>query len=41
MIILLGARVFSLAFYGVNGQIRVEHLLTPPSFGARPALPAP
>ncbi|MBC7478490.1 MAG: TRAP transporter large permease subunit, partial [Pseudorhodobacter sp.] len=28
MFILLGARVFSLAFYGVNGQIWVENLLT-------------
>jgi TRAP-type mannitol/chloroaromatic compound transport system permease large subunit len=28
MFILIGARVFSLAFYGVNGQIWVEHLLT-------------
>jgi tripartite ATP-independent transporter DctM subunit len=27
MFILIGARVFSLAFYGVNGQIWVEHLL--------------
>ena len=27
MFILVGARVFSLAFYGVNGQIWVEHLL--------------
>jgi tripartite ATP-independent transporter DctM subunit len=26
--ILIGARVFSLTFYGVNGQIWVEHLLT-------------
>ena len=28
MFILLGARVFSLTFYGVNGHIWVEHLLT-------------
>ena len=28
LFILLGARVFSLTFYGVNGQIWVEHLLT-------------
>ena len=28
MFILVGARVFSLTFYGVNGQIWVEHLLT-------------
>ena len=28
MFILMGARVFSLAFYGVNGHIWVEHLLT-------------
>ncbi len=28
MFILIGARVFSLTFYGVNGQIWVEHLLT-------------
>jgi len=28
MFILLGARVFSLSFYGVNGHIWVEHLLT-------------
>ncbi len=27
MFILVGARMFSLAFYGVNGQIWVEHLL--------------
>ena len=27
LFILIGARVFSLAFYGVNGQIWVEHLL--------------
>lgn len=27
MFILIGARVFSLSFYGVNGQIWVEHLL--------------
>jgi TRAP-type mannitol/chloroaromatic compound transport system permease large subunit len=27
MFILIGARVFSLTFYGVNGQIWVEHLL--------------
>ena len=27
MFILIGARVFSLAFYGVNGHIWVEHLL--------------
>ena len=27
MFILIGARMFSLAFYGVNGQIWVEHLL--------------
>ena len=27
MFILVGARVFSLAFYGVNGQVWVEHLL--------------
>jgi len=27
MFILIGARVFSLAFYGVNGQVWVEHLL--------------
>lgn len=26
--ILIGARVFSLAFYGVNGHVWVEHLLT-------------
>jgi tripartite ATP-independent transporter DctM subunit len=26
--ILLGARVFSLTFYGVNGQVWVEHLMT-------------
>jgi TRAP-type mannitol/chloroaromatic compound transport system permease large subunit len=28
MFILIGARVFSLTFYGVNGHIWVEHLLT-------------
>lgn len=28
MFILLGARVFSLTFYGVNGHLWVEHLLT-------------
>jgi hypothetical protein len=28
MFILIGARIFSLAFYGVNGHIWVEHLLT-------------
>ncbi len=28
LFILIGARVFSLTFYGVNGQIWVEHLLT-------------
>ncbi|OYU19868.1 MAG: C4-dicarboxylate ABC transporter [Rhodobacteraceae bacterium PARR1] len=28
MFILLGARVFSLTFYGVNGHVWVEHLLT-------------
>ncbi len=28
MFILIGARVFSLSFYGVNGHIWVEHLLT-------------
>ncbi|KFE33577.1 TRAP transporter large permease [Thioclava atlantica] len=28
LFILLGARMFSLTFYGVNGQIWVEHLLT-------------
>ncbi|MGI6245826.1 MAG: TRAP transporter large permease [Pseudochelatococcus sp.] len=28
MFILLGARVFSLAFYGVNGHVWVEHLMT-------------
>ncbi|KDB04945.1 C4-dicarboxylate ABC transporter [Defluviimonas sp. 20V17] len=28
MFILIGARVFSLTFYGVNGQVWVEHLLT-------------
>ncbi len=28
MFILVGARVFSLSFYGVNGHIWVEHLLT-------------
>jgi TRAP-type mannitol/chloroaromatic compound transport system permease large subunit len=28
LFILLGARVFSLTFYGVNGQVWVEHLLT-------------
>jgi tripartite ATP-independent transporter DctM subunit len=28
MFILIGSRVFSLTFYGVNGQIWVEHLLT-------------
>ncbi len=28
MFILIGARIFSLSFYGVNGQIWVEHLLT-------------
>ena len=28
MFILLGARVFSLSFYGVNGHLWVEHLLT-------------
>ena len=28
MFILIGARIFSLTFYGVNGQIWVEHLLT-------------
>ena len=27
MFILIGARMFSLAFYGVNGQVWVEHLL--------------
>ena len=26
--ILIGARVFSLTFYGVNGHVWVEHLLT-------------
>ena len=28
MFILIGARIFSLTFYGVNGHIWVEHLLT-------------
>ena len=28
MFILIGARVFSLSFYGVNGHVWVEHLLT-------------
>ncbi|WP_167434309.1 TRAP transporter large permease [Mesorhizobium helmanticense] len=28
LFILIGARVFSLTFYGVNGQVWVEHLLT-------------
>jgi TRAP-type mannitol/chloroaromatic compound transport system permease large subunit len=28
MFILIGARVFSLTFYGVNGHVWVEHLLT-------------
>jgi TRAP-type mannitol/chloroaromatic compound transport system permease large subunit len=28
LFILIGARVFSLTFYGVNGQLWVEHLLT-------------
>ncbi|MCV4600720.1 TRAP transporter large permease subunit, partial [Escherichia coli] len=28
LFILIGARVFSLTFYGVNGHIWVEHLLT-------------
>ncbi len=28
MFILVGARVFSLTFYGVNGHLWVEHLLT-------------
>ncbi len=28
MFILIGARVFSLTFYGVNGHLWVEHLLT-------------
>ena len=27
MFILVGARVFSLTFYGVNGHLWVEHLL--------------
>jgi TRAP-type mannitol/chloroaromatic compound transport system permease large subunit len=31
MFILIGARVFSLTFYGVNGHIWVEHLLTSPA----------
>ena len=40
MFILLGARVFSLTFYGVNGHVWVEHLLTSlpwerPSFWSR------
>ncbi len=34
MFILIGARVFSLAFYGVNGQIWVEHLLVAVPGGA-------
>ena len=33
--ILVGARVFSLTFYGVNGHVWVEHLLTEPA--RRPA----
>src|SRR5690606_22641616 len=28
MFILIGARIFSLTFYGVNGHVWVEHLLT-------------
>ena len=28
MFILVGARIFSLTFYGVNGHVWVEHLLT-------------
>src|SRR6218665_1507241 len=28
LFILLGARIFSLTFYGVNGHIWVEHLMT-------------
>ncbi len=28
MFILIGARIFSLAFYGVNGHLWIEHLLT-------------
>jgi TRAP-type mannitol/chloroaromatic compound transport system permease large subunit len=31
MFILIGARVFSLTFYGVNGHVWVEHLLTSPA----------
>ena len=36
--ILIGARVFSLTFYGVDGHIWVEHLLTEPA-GRRAGLP--
>src|SRR3546814_19357599 len=32
--ILLGARVFSLTFYGVNGHVWVEHLMTSVPGGA-------
>jgi TRAP-type mannitol/chloroaromatic compound transport system permease large subunit len=37
LFILIGARVFSLTFYGVNGHIWVEHLLTSPCPAARRA----
>jgi TRAP-type mannitol/chloroaromatic compound transport system permease large subunit len=35
MFILIGARVFSLTFYGVNGHVWVEHLLSACRAGRR------
>ncbi len=41
MFILIGARIFSLTFYGVNGHIWVEPPLTSLPGGMRPASSSP